>query len=232
MGLNAGMASVLTSHCNTCLGDTRHRLLRRFKSKWDQGDDIVEPYLNGTTTYEMLKCEGCDTVSLRRLSYCEQSGDTEVSYFPPTVQRQEPKWINHLSDRKGSNRRRLLRQVYIALNNNCPLLAVMGIRALIENVMIDKVHDQGSFADNLTEFENRGYVTHRQRAQLNSVLELGHATIHRSFSPNADAVEFALDFTENLLQSIYVHAAKAKGIRVPKRKRKTVTQSPAVTPSP
>jgi hypothetical protein len=37
----------------------------------------------------------------------------------------------------------LLEEIYIATQNNLPRLAIMGIRALLEHIMIDKVTDQG-----------------------------------------------------------------------------------------
>ncbi|SHL40013.1 hypothetical protein SAMN05216428_102279 [Nitrosospira sp. Nsp11] len=38
-----------------------------------------------------------------------------------------------------------LNEIYVALQNNLPRLATMGVRALLEKIMISKVGDQGTF---------------------------------------------------------------------------------------
>lgn len=67
----------------------------------------------------------------------------------------------------------------MALQHDLPALAVMGIRALLEAVMISKAGDHGTFSENIAEFEKLGYVSKLQRARLETILEAGHATIHR-----------------------------------------------------
>jgi len=84
--------------------------------------------------------------------------------------------------------------------------------------MIDKVGDHGRFRDNLNEFEKQGYVSKKQRKILETVLEVGHATMHRSYNPSQDQLNAAIDTTENLIQTIYVLESRAKKIKVPERK--------------
>jgi len=182
--------------------------------------------INWSITNELLKCLGCDDVVMRQTTRNSEDYN-EVQYFPPTIQRQMPDWIGRFPHDNGETFRKanpkkayignLLRQIYIALNNDCPALAVMGIRGLLEHVMIDRVGDQGTFADNLKEFEKQGFVGAKQRKQLEGVLEIGHAAIHRSYEPNKAAVDFALGFTETLLQNTYLHDVK---VVVPSRRRK------------
>jgi len=49
--------------------------------------------------------------------------------------------------------RGLLAEVYTAFQANARRLATMGVRAVLEAVMIDKVRDNGSFAKNLDAFQ-------------------------------------------------------------------------------
>jgi Domain of unknown function (DUF4145) len=102
-------------------------------------------------------------------------------------------------------------------------LAIMGVRALIEQVMIHKVGDKGSFLKNLDAFQTAGYVSLVQRDALNDILDAGHATIHRAYEPKAKDIEIALDITEGILAAIYVHgdAAKKVSSRVPPRPKKS-----------
>jgi hypothetical protein len=52
------------------------------------------------------------------------------------------------------------------------------------------------------------------------VLEIGHAAIHRSYSPSQAELIAALDIIENLIETIYINDEKSKHIdrNVPKRK--------------
>jgi hypothetical protein len=54
---------------------------------------------------------------------------------------------------------------------------------------------------------------------MKSVIDAGHATIHRSFKPDTKEALIALDIAENLIESIYVAEEKAGRLKVPPRKR-------------
>lgn len=86
----------------------------------------------------------------------------------------------------------------------------MGLRAIIEAIMIDKVADNGSFSENLTRFYSRGFISDIQRQALQAALELGHASIHRGYVPDRFQLQTALDITENLVHLLYVLESHAK----------------------
>jgi len=234
--MTSGKKKIVKAHCNKCLGEKNQELLHKeVLAGTDEATDEFGQVLGNidwSEVYEMLKCLGCDSVSLRHTSWCSEDhpGSPKVRYFPPTTERQLPNWIESLApsdpfsfrklnknEARATYRRNLLEQIYIALNNDSPLVSLMGVRALLESAMIDKVGDKGSFKDNLQAFEQGGFVTHVQRRQLEEVLNIGHATIHRHYTPNPKAIELALGLTENLLQSLYIHPLTAKGLKVPKR---------------
>ncbi len=97
----------------------------------------------------------------------------------------------------------------------------MGVRALIEQVMINKVSDNGSFERNLDAFQRAGYVSLVQRDALSDILDAGHATIHRAYEPKTEDIQIALDVTEGVMAAIYVHGDGAKQVaaRVPARRK-------------
>lgn len=107
----------------------------------------------------------------------------------------------------------LLNEVYVALQNAQPMLAAMGIRALMERMMIEKVGDNGAFSRNLEAFQNAGFISAVQREQLEPVLEVGHAAIYRGYKPSEEDLSTIVDITEGLIQSIYLHGTKAKELK-------------------
>ena len=111
-------------------------------------------------------------------------------------------------------------EIYTALHGDCLSLAAMGIRALLEGIMIDRVGDQGSFKNNLKELERQGYLASHQRDILEATLEIGHASIHRGYVPTRDDLTLALDITETMFEMIYIHKEQAAELRrrIPPRK--------------
>jgi hypothetical protein len=133
-------------------------------------------------------------------------------------------WIDRLKNidaSGGQNIAELLREIYSAVSTHSYRLATIGIRALLEHVMVHKVSDQGSFAKNLDTMHESGVLSLSQRDSLSAILEAGHATMHRFFEPKQDEVETMLDIIETVLASLYIHPDRANRIadRVPPRRR-------------
>jgi len=219
---------IIKAYCNKCCGERRHEVLHSEERTWE---DEVDPYvsINGGNIYDMIKCCGCENVALRHRSWFSEDMDEQgqpvvnTMYYPPATFRQEPRWIfqlmlvlpidnNFVAD--------LLKEIYVALRNDSCRLAVMGIRALLEQVMIDKVGDQGSFKQNLNKFEKEGFVSKSQREVLEPVLDAGHATMHRAFKPSRSDLVSLMDVTENIIESIYINQERVREIKkkIPPRK--------------
>lgn len=215
--------NVTKAHCNQCGGDRNHGVLAVEETSWT---DEEYDHIWGNDKYEMLKCLGCEQIKLRHTSWMFEDGDSKVSYFPPAIFRPIPKWFSDLWHELPDNAdfvETLLKEIYIALQNSLPSLATMGIRSLLEKVMIAKIGDQGSFGKNLAEFEKQGYVSCIQRERLDTILEAGHAVIHRTFMPNTKDVITLVDITEHIIETVYLHEAKIIELkkRVPPRSVKS-----------
>ena len=96
-------------------------------------------------------------------------------------------------------------------------MAVMGVRALLEHIMIEKVGDQGSIGGNVKAFLAAGFVADANKGTFEKqVMEAGHAAMHRNYRPHMADLNILLDIVEALIASIYVHPhrteALAKGI--------------------
>jgi hypothetical protein len=115
----------------------------------------------------------------------------------------------------------LLEEIYEALHANSRRLAAMGIRTLVEQVMQDKVGDQGSFTKTIETFCRKGHIAPLQKKRLNTILEAGHASVHRQFKPDPEDLRTALDIVESLIAEICVHPDRAKRLaeRVPARRK-------------
>jgi ABC-type molybdate transport system ATPase subunit len=82
-------------------------------------------------------------------------------------------------------------------------LGLDGIRALLEQIMFLKVGDRRSFAKNLEAFCDEGFASQIQRAAISSVLDAGHASMHRMYKLTALDLNTALDIAEGIFAAIF-----------------------------
>lgn len=217
------------AHCNQCVGIRQHKVLHSEDVCWtDLIDDVHK--IEGNNVYEMLQCCGCGHICMRDTSWFSEDLDDygrpvfRERYYPPLVSRAKPEWLSsYPGSWYGSTMVGLLKEIYEALHNDSRRLAAMGVRALIEHVMIDQVGDLGSFGRNLRAFHEAGHISNSQKDRLESILEVGHAAIHRDFKPAPEDLKTLLDITENMIADIYVHTERAKKLasRIPPRTKVT-----------
>jgi hypothetical protein len=186
-------------HCNDCRRKTLHKLLK------ETNDDGSEPYdeqyhIWWHITHQMFECCGCKSVVVRRSHEFSEWDYPDVRFFPPPVSRHKPEWFHKLPASLLS----LLSEVYNSLDADTRALPLMGARAILDMVIVDKVGDVGTFADKLRKLESQGFVSQKNREILDAALDAGSAAAHRGYAPKITEVHAVMDIVENLLQAIYV----------------------------
>jgi hypothetical protein len=216
--------------CNACLRHTRHHVLKRDQTEWSEIYDRADAiYISGGDAYALLKCAGCQQVRLEHRHWFSEHTDEhgreliQTDYFPPTVTRRQPTWMTQLLpfDVRVAEMRPLFEEVYQAYAAGSFRLAVMGIRAIVERIMIDRVGDQGSFAKSISAFFDGGFIAVvQQPAFRNTLIEAGHAAMHRAFEPTGKDVSALLDVVEGIIDVIYFQPMRAASIseRLPPRR--------------
>lgn len=196
-------------YCNNCSGETRHAVLfYKNKNQVEEEDNQLVWYEQDE--YYFSECMGCENITLYiESTFSGMGDDVSINQFPPKMIRKEPKWLFKI-DGDGmvfepSTKIELFREIYIALKNNMPRLAIMGVRALLEVVMIENIGDQGTFGKNLKKLELDGYISSYQYAAINKVIDAGHATMHRSYKASNSEISSIMDITENIIESIYIN---------------------------
>jgi hypothetical protein len=113
----------------------------------------------------------------------------------------------------------LLHEIYEAVHGKQYRLALMGIRAFFEQLMIAKVGNQRSFGKNLNKFLEEGFIAKKQLTAIEHILESGHAATHRGYKPVEDDLNTALNIVEAITATIFFHEEEAKKVaaRVPPR---------------
>jgi Domain of unknown function (DUF4145) len=186
-------------HCNDCHGKTLHKLLKATHDA--DSEDIEERYtIWWDTLHEMFECCGCKSVVLRRTHQFSEWEYPDVRFFPPRTSRHKPKWLFDIP----YNMKLLLEEIYNSLDADTTALPLMGARALLDMIMVDKVGDVGSFAQKLKALEAQGFISRKNRETLEVALDAGSAAAHRGYSAKLDDVQAVMDIVENLLQATYV----------------------------
>lgn len=221
------------AHCNRCGHETNHELVGAHRTA---GSEVYDKELgiviDWWDLYEMLQCAGCDSVITRHTSYFSEWDGVKVVQYPPKIARRRPSWVEEPNLNISDTISGLLEEIYVALQNDQPRLAGMGVRALLEHIMIEQVGDQGSFGDNVNEFERSGFLAKHDRRSLEPILEAGHATMHRAWKPSAHDLSTVVDVTEALIAKIYVHPQKVATLskKIPPHKNKKQKAAPAAGP--
>jgi hypothetical protein len=208
----------IKANCNNCVGMTNHVVLHTNRKVWSNSDDHGE--VSGGDEYSLVRCAGCDTVHLKHDNWCSEDWDPEEGtlintvYYPPAISRRRPSWLKDPQGPfyfGGTEIEKLMEEIYSALQNDSRRLAAMGIRALLELVMIEQVGDSGQIGKNVNLFLEKGFV-----AKINEeifrfqLIEAGHAAMHRQYVPEKADIEVLMQITESLIETIYVHPVKAK----------------------
>ncbi|WP_159007488.1 DUF4145 domain-containing protein [Bradyrhizobium sp. S69] len=209
---------IVMAPCSDCVGKRKHKIL--FETAQYEEETVEK--------YAMIECCGCGRISMGYQRVWKYDGSVDNDYFPSPVSRKEPNWVYWVwlgqfraSDEKEAAKLMfLLREIYRAVHGGQYRLAAMGIRALLEQVMIMKVGDLPTFNDKLDAFQRDGYISAIQRGSMRATLDVGDAAMHRGFVPTEQDLNVALDVVEGVMAPIFGHANEAEALakRVPPRK--------------
>ena len=75
----------------------------------------------------------------------------------------------------------------------------MLMRAIFEHTMIEQGWRSWGIGKNLTKFEELGFIGKKQAEVVASMLEAGHASIHRAFTPKKSDIVTLVDILEERL---------------------------------
>lgn len=214
----------MKSYCATCSNPTNQKVLHEEIVSYKGYED--EAYWWETTTYQIIQCMGCDTISFRKLyndaamqSAFEQDTSSEELFPKRGLHSRVIKPYRNVSID--------IKKVYIetieAYNNNLFLLSGAGVRAVIEAICIDKGIKSGPVRTNegnsrdskgldgkISGLAAHNYLTFENADILHEIRFLGNAAVHELATPSLDDLNIAIDILELVLDNIYEIKHKAK----------------------
>jgi hypothetical protein len=216
--------------CSYCLHETNHTLLSTYHTSWS--DDEAD--IRGGAAHDFLKCNGCETATLRIRSWFSEDEGTSVTLYPPRGSQEvtrPPKEFDEITF--GGPLDSVYRQTVSAFNQKLLTLAGAGVRLIIEGVCKEKGTEDGKIKDKngvakrksnlegrINGLEEEGYISAQQAETLHQIRFLGNDAAHELDQPSAGNVSIALDIVEHLLEQVYEQPVKAKALAARKRPSK------------
>ncbi len=198
---------ILKRDCPRCSTSTNQRTVfnegcfkpSEFFFRNKEGNETEKAYLVQGEIWRIYKCLGCDTLNLQfEIVHVPNLKPVSIFLFPKGKQiRSMPEWVARIKIEYLEQ----FQEIYQAINEGLFRLALMGIRALLDQFIVEKVGDIGTFKDKLNKLREQGYVTERKIEVLDTALDAGNAATHRGFKPDEDTIGRVMEILENIMQT-------------------------------
>jgi hypothetical protein len=194
--------------CSKCAGKTAHEIVGSFDESGSE--DRYNYYWSNN--YQIIFCKGCKIISFRHLS--SNSEDyVQVDHDEWTYDEHEALYPSRLEGRRdiGDGARFLpveTRQIYTetlqALSNNSPVLAGIGLRALVETICKEREAAGRNLLEKIDSLAEQRILTPGSAQILHRVRTLGNAAAHEVKPHSEKQLGFAMDIVEHLLKDVYI----------------------------
>jgi hypothetical protein len=190
--------------CTRCSRVTNHDVTHDVRnSGYDDESDV-----HWEEHHQIIRCLGCDQTTFRRTfessedfdPYTGQPDLNETLYPDRSAGRTAIQGYEHFPART--------RQVYLevlkALNIGAPILAAVGLRAVVESVCSEQNVQGHSLENRINKLADMGVLSRVQADFLHAHRFLGNTAAHQIVAPKAQELVAALDIAETLLKTLYV----------------------------
>lgn len=205
--------------CSTCGKVTCHQSLCLVKTL----DEIPGPDIQVWNDYLIVQCGGCHSVS-----FCVQSSCSEdLEYDERTGQQKlcvaTRVYPNRIAGRSELEHSQLLpfavyrvyRETSAAISNDQPVLAGIGIRAIIETVCKDQSAKGNNLKERIDDLATKGVVTKDGATILHSLRFMGNDAAHEVKAHTQEELITAFDVAEYTLKGVFILPKIAE--KLPKR---------------
>ena len=191
--------------CNTCNAETLHKVLVEIEKIFYIVSD-TEEVEQELTSWRIIECQGCKTMSLAESAYPIPLPEPEFliqsAYYPPRKKRYA------LSAKEIHELPILIRHIYTelkdAFGSNLLILAGAGLRTLLEAVCNDKGAGGSKLSEKIDSLANMDLLTKNDAALLHRIRNIGNEAVHESKKHDKNLLKRAIRITENLLYKIYI----------------------------
>lgn len=214
--LNKSQNLELEAPCTKCSGKTTHKVLVSVDVR---GEETVGDWsLQWCDDYQIVECGGCKTKSFRNVSSNSedyyQISETETEYdelellYPSRIEgRTTLESEEHYLPVKV---RSIYKETLGALNNNSPILAGIGLRALIETICKEKNAEGRNLYKKIDDLVVKQILTPTGSSILHRIRTLGNDAAHEVKPHSEKQLGLAMDIVEHVLNDVYIIPTKVE----------------------
>lgn len=214
--LNESQNIEINLPCLKCTGKTAHKVLVSVDVRGEETDGGCS--IQWCDDYQVVECAGCKNKSFRNVSSNSedhyQVGENEwehdelVNIYPSRIEGRKTLEIDeHYLPNKV---RGIYRETNQALNNNSPILAGIGLRALIETICKEKSAEGGNLFRKIDDLVVKQILTPAGCTILHKIRTLGNEAAHEVKPHSEKQLALAMDVVEHVLNDIYILPMKVE----------------------
>lgn len=204
--------------CLQCEGNTFHRVVRAAEYISEYGDSQFS--MTAWDEYQVVECLGCRTHSFRQCHRDTESIDhdpeTQETFLEESVElfpnrekgRSEVDGVNHLP----LPIKRVYGETLTALRNAMPVLAGIGIRAIVETVCKDRGAPGNNLEQRIDGLVAQGVLTHAGAEILHGLRIMGNSAAHEVKPHSMPDLNAAMDVIDYVLTGVYILSEKAANL--------------------
>jgi hypothetical protein len=210
--------------CGNCHVETKHKVVQSVDvsgREYSRGEFIY----GYDDLYQIVECQGCDDVSFRKF----HTNSEDIDYDPDENEQFYTATIDVYPSRVAGRHKlrqvdllpfqisRIYNETHVALCNKQPILAGIGIRALVEAVCQEEQAAGKNLEQKIDGLVTLEMLTKSGAEMLHRTRILGNTAAHEA-KPHSEAVlGLAMDVVEHLLANVYILPSAAE--KLPERKK-------------
>ena len=221
--------------CNVCGNPTWHEELSEHKTSMPLFDDATgEEVADVSYRWQVYRCLGCSSLSLREEEDTPWDPETNVSYYPSRRKHEHArKYYLRLPRTLGA----LYGEVVDAFNHGSLILCAAGLRALLEGLCQDKGILEGPNRNGVTTTSLEGKINALSSVVPEGIVQnlhgfrfLGNRALHELAPPSKEDLSLALAVVEDIFNVVYDLNYRAEQLRA-KAERGSKTEQALGQPS-
>lgn len=206
--LNKSAGSEIQVPCIKCSGRTNHEVVVSvYQSGYDSDYDV-----HWIHDYQIIKCKGCKTLSYREISSTSEDY-AQIGEDEWELQERERLFPSRIEGRKDlgddaihlpPDLFRIYRETAQALINESPVLAGIGLRAIVETVCKEKKASGKDLYEKINDMASKHVLTPSGAEILHKVRTLGNKAAHEVAPHTFRQLSRAMDVVEHMLRDVYI----------------------------
>lgn len=197
--------------CIKCSGKTTHKVLCSYDERGEYEEH--DHYFQWQTDHQIIQCQGCKTVSFRKASsnsedWMQTSHDGDGEYaidekiYPSRVE--GIKGLGADTHYLPTKVRQIYDETLLALSSQSPVLAGIGLRALLETVCKEKNATGHDLLKKIDSLVTAAVLTPASASILHKIRTLGNSAAHEVKPHSERQLGLAMNIVEHLLKDVYI----------------------------